>query len=188
MYIFGYGSLINSASRLLTGQTGNAYPATVSGFNRHWSKVDTSYKISPLVATSGKGTVNGVLIEIDATELSRFDKREAGYQRMLIPTSQLDSEHPFNTGVDVWIYVKEHTLPPCREIPIMQSYVDTVLAGCLSISLQFTEHFMLSTLGWDHPIENDRLHPKYGRFTGIQDHQISVIDNLIAAKRRSQSS
>lgn len=34
MYIFGYGSLINRHSRLLTSRTGEAVPAIVNGLQR----------------------------------------------------------------------------------------------------------------------------------------------------------
>lgn len=184
MYIFGYGSLINSESRKLTGQTGDAYPAIVCGFNRHWSKVDGSYQISPLVVTSGKGSVNGVLIEIDDQELLEFDKREAGYHRIKVAVSQIESDTVIDTSAEVWMYVKDEVAPPCTNAPIMQSYVDTVLAGCLSISTQFAEHFMQSTLGWHHPLENDRHQPKYRRIAGVENQHISLIDNLVNSARR----
>ncbi|MBD1555670.1 gamma-glutamylcyclotransferase [Vibrio sp. S9_S30] len=184
MYIFGYGSLINPESRKLTGQTGNAYPAIVRGFNRHWSKVDGSYQISPLVVTRGEGTLNGVLFEIDHAELAEFDKREAGYHRVRVPVSEFDSEHTIDRHGEIWMYVKDETTPPCPRTPIMQSYVDTVLAGCLSISTPFAEYFIQSTLGWHHPLENDRLKPKYGRIAGVESHHLSLIDNLVDSVRR----
>ncbi|WP_104401510.1 gamma-glutamylcyclotransferase family protein [Vibrio penaeicida] len=184
MYIFGYGSLINPESRKLTGQTGNAYPAIVCGFNRHWSKMDGSYQISPLVVTRGEGRLNGVLIEIDHAELVEFDKREAGYHRVKVPVSEFVSEHALDSNGEIWMYVKDDTTPPCSHTPIMQSYVDTVLAGCLSISTQFAEHFIQSTLGWHHPLENDRHQPKYGRIAGVESHHLSLIDNLVDSARR----
>lgn len=82
------------------------------------------------------------------------------------------------------MYVKDEVAPPCTNAPIMQSYVDTVLAGCLSISTQFAEHFMQSTLGWHHPLENDRQQPKYRRIAGVENQHISLIDNLVDSARR----
>ncbi len=38
MYIFGYGSLINAASRQLTGQTGEAIPVIAHGLVRYWGQ------------------------------------------------------------------------------------------------------------------------------------------------------
>ncbi len=82
MYIFGYGSLINRHSRLLTSRTGEAVPAIVNGLQRHWGKVDGSYKISPLVATVGEGHCNGVLVKVEDGSLVEFDRREKGYRRI----------------------------------------------------------------------------------------------------------
>ena len=69
MYIFGYGSLMNSASRQLTGQTGQAIPVIVQGLVRHWGKIDDSYIMSPLVVQRGDSEVNGVLLHVSDTEL-----------------------------------------------------------------------------------------------------------------------
>lgn len=70
MYIFGYGSLINSASRRLTGQTGRAIPASATGLVRYFGKIDDSYILSPLVVHQGDGKINGVLLEIDEVALA----------------------------------------------------------------------------------------------------------------------
>ncbi len=72
MYIFGYGSLINAASRQLTGQTGEAIPVIAHGLVRYWGKVDDSYILSPLVVNRGESQVNGVLLEIDDRALAEF--------------------------------------------------------------------------------------------------------------------
>lgn len=75
-YIFGYGSLMNSASRQLTGQTSAALPATAHGFKRYWGKVDDSYILSPLVVDRGEGSVNGVVLQVSDSGLAEFDRRE----------------------------------------------------------------------------------------------------------------
>lgn len=78
MYIFGYGSLINAASRQLTGQTGEAIPVIAHGLVRYWGKVDDSYILSPLVVNRGESQVNGVLLEIDDRALAgSIAEREA---------------------------------------------------------------------------------------------------------------
>lgn len=89
MYIFGYGSLINHASRLLTGQAKEAQPVTVHGLQRYWGKVDSTYHISPLVAAPGDGVCNGVLVKVDEKSLQQFDHREKGYRRIELDPTQL---------------------------------------------------------------------------------------------------
>ncbi|CAH8183466.1 MULTISPECIES: gamma-glutamylcyclotransferase family protein [Vibrio] len=183
MYIFGYGSLINSASRQLTGQTGQAIPVVAHGLVRCWGKIDDSYVLSPLVVNIGQGKVNGVLLEIDEFALAEFDHRERGYERISISANQIETEHAFNPQLPIWVYVKDSPQPPCVHSPIVQTYVDTVLAGCLEFSESFAHHFVEHTLGWQHPLENDRHDPKYGNLAGVQPSHHSIIDDLIAKVR-----
>ncbi|ELC0659305.1 gamma-glutamylcyclotransferase [Vibrio fluvialis] len=183
MYIFGYGSLMNSASRQLTGNTGKALPATVHGLVRYWGKIDDSYVISPLVVNPGEGQVNGVLLEIDEAALAEFDRRERGYQRIALTAEQIETEAEFDSEREIWVYVTEQHQPPCERSPIVQTYVDTVLAGCLEVSEAFARHFVEHTVGWHHPLENDRHAPKYGNLAGVSPAHHSVIDDLIANVR-----
>lgn len=183
MYIFGYGSLINAHSRRLTGQTQAAIPATVKGLQRHWGKVDDSYHIAPLVAMPGEGECNGVLVRVDDAALASFDIRERGYQRIALDPLQLRTTQPIDTNQPIWVYTKESPMAPCVVQPIMQTYVDTVLAGCLAISEQFAQTFVDTTIGWHHPLENDRLQPKYGNHAGVEESHITHIDRLLAAIR-----
>ena len=183
MYIFGYGSLINHASRLLTGQAKEAQPVTVHGLQRHWGKVDGSYRISPLVAAPGEGFCNGVLVRVDEKALQQFDLREKGYCRIELDPAQVQTVQPLNDEMPVWVYTKDDHLPPCHLQPIMQTYVDTVLAGCLSISRTFAKTFVDTTIGWHHPLENDRHQPKYGNHAGVHDDHLEHIDQLLAHVR-----
>ncbi|OLQ89423.1 hypothetical protein BIY21_15245 [Vibrio ponticus] len=180
-YIFGYGSLMNSASRQLTGQTSEAIPAVAHGLCRYWGKVDDSYILAPLVVTRGDGLVNGVLLQVDDKQLVEFDRRERGYQRIKIEHDKLDSQLSLANGDSVWIYVTDQAMPPCERSPIVQTYVDTVLAGCLEISEQFAEQFVAHTIGWHHPRENDRHQPKYGNLAGVTREHHPVIDKLLAS-------
>lgn len=183
MYIFGYGSLMNSASRQLTGNTGQALPAIVHGLVRHWGKIDDSYVMSPLVVNPGQGQVNGVLLEIDDAALVEFDRRERGYQRIALNAEQIETDQVFDSSKPIWVYIKDDHLPPCSNSPIVQTYVDTVLAGCLEVSESFARHFVEHTRGWHHPLENDRHAPKYANLAGVERAHHPVIDTLLAAVR-----
>lgn len=183
MYIFGYGSLINGHSRQLTGQTGDAVPAIVSGLQRRWGKVNGRYKIAPLVAEIGEGSCNGVLVRINNDSLIDFDRRERGYRRIELDPKNVSASLGVLLTDPIWVYVKVNPEPPCEVQPIMQTYVDTVLAGCLSISDQFAKTFVETTEGWHHPFENDRHQPKYGNLAGVPDEHLMRIDLLIANVR-----
>ncbi|GLT19513.1 gamma-glutamylcyclotransferase [Vibrio zhanjiangensis] len=178
-YIFGYGSLINSASRQLTGATGLAYPAIIHGFKRTWGKLDKSDTLSPLVVQKGQGLVNGVLIEIQASELQEFDIRERSYSRVQVSPSQIGSDAIITSDDNVWLYLNNNAKPPCQQVPIMQSYVDTVLAGCLEISEPFAKQFIEHTLGWHFPRQDDRHQPQYTHLAGVYQHHYALIDKLL---------
>ncbi|GHA52175.1 gamma-glutamylcyclotransferase family protein [Photobacterium aphoticum] len=190
MYIFGYGSLINHHSRQLTGQTRGAIPATVEGLQRHWGKVNGNYQIAPLVAALGDGQCNGVLVQVDDAGLACFDQRERGYERVQLDPSQVVAQ--CNVDVDfepqrpIWVYTRTSLTPPCSVWPIMQTYVDTVMAGCLSISEQFAREFVETTQGWHYPLENDRHQPKYGNHAGVESAHITQIDRLLAQVRQQK--
>ncbi|MCF7362971.1 gamma-glutamylcyclotransferase [Vibrio diazotrophicus] len=183
MYIFGYGSLMNSHSRQLTGQTGSAIPVIAHGLVRSWGKIDDTYAISPLVVNTGEGQVNGVLLEIDDAALVEFDRRESGYQRVSLQPNQIETEHEFDPSKPIWVYVTEQHLHPCEKSPIVQSYVDTVICGCLEVSEAFAKHFVQHTVGWHHPLLNDRHSPKYVRLAGVCQSKHALIDNLVASVR-----
>jgi len=179
MYIFGYGSLLNSTSRERTGQTGKPIPAIVHGLTRYWSLIDDSYVLSPLAVNTGDGQVNGVLLNVNQKTLEEFDIREAGYQRVKIPIQNIKTFAYFDQSEDVWVYITNNIKAPTISSPIVQSYVDTVIYGCLEISENFAEHFIKYTLGWEHPIENDRHQPKYSRSTNLTEENHLVIDGLL---------
>ena len=64
--------------------------------------------------------------------------------------------------INIWMYHQQDLQPPSPEAPIAQSYVDTILRGCLSISEDFAEKFIADTKGWtpsevDDYEENDNI-------------------------------
>ncbi|USH01130.1 gamma-glutamylcyclotransferase [Grimontia kaedaensis] len=180
MYIFGYGSLINAASRQLTGETGIAVPAVVSGLQRHWGHTGSPV-MSHLVVKEGEGQCNGVLVRIDDDALEVFDIREAGYQRVPLDSQRIQVlEKDFVFDGPVFVYVTHDVIAPCSNHPIAQSYVDTVLAGCLRYSADFAESFISSTHGWNFPRIDDRHSPVYQRVAGVADEDRSKIDLMLA--------
>lgn len=179
MYIFGYGSLINAASRQLTGETGIAVPAVVSGLQRHWGHTGSPV-MSHLVVKEGEGQCNGVLVRIDDDALEVFDIREAGYQRVPLDSERIQVlEEGFVFDGPVFVYVTDEVIAPCSNHPIAQSYVDTVLAGCLRYSADFAQSFITSTYGWRFPRIDDRHSPVYQRVAGVADEDRSKIDLML---------
>lgn len=169
-FLFGYGSLISRESRHATGKTGKAEPIQVQDMRRSWNVA------APKMQMVGVGIVpeqaaicNGVLIEINEGEIASFDKREINdtdhsYARAEIEFKKIIGLHwEFDPSDKVWTYIVIKPCLPSREFPILQSYVDVILSGCLEISHEFAMGFICNTDGWENPWDNDRTHPKYIR-------------------------
>lgn len=169
-YIFGYGSLINSISRSVTGDTGVAVAVKINGFVRHWSRISSDFGMSSVVVLPDEnGACNGVLVEVDETAFASFDLRERGYQRVRVDSANLSFyEQGFelsasNSEAVVWLYQACEVNHPSSEYPVVFSYLDVILAGCLEYSEQFCEDFVQLTQGWHYAMLNDRQTPRYPR-------------------------
>ena len=178
-FIFGYGSLIEDESRERTTPSArDAWPPRVQGIRRGWwargaaSGLTTTYLGA---IDDPAATCNGVLYKVSAEELAATDRREsAGYQRCRIDTGKitmLDGRGASPVGL-VWAYI--NLIPPDQigdnlptpQFPMVQSYVDICIHGCLEIegkyptAAGFTQDFIATTDEWSRYWVNDRLYPR----------------------------
>lgn len=166
-YIFGYGSLICRDSRSRTGATQAAHAIEVSGIQRKWSVHTPDWPATAVGAhIEPNASCNGVYFAVDNENLAKFDEREQGYQRIAIPwhkvTPHIES-HSLPEKGTLWAYVGAHsTAEPDENRPIMQSYVDVILNGCLDFGDTFARRFTETTLLWQHLVD-DRHSPQYPR-------------------------
>lgn len=178
-FIFGYGSLIEDASRRSTTPSARfAWPVKVTGIRRGWwargaaSGLTTTY----LGAIPKRSAwCNGVIYPVTEEELAATDRREsAGYQRCKIESDQitmLDGRKAPPEGV-FWAYLnllrpgQIGDNLPSKQFPIVQSYVDICVNGCLEVegkyptAAGFTQDFIASTKEWSKFWVNDRLYPR----------------------------
>lgn len=189
-YIFGYGSLIESQSRMRSWPpAADASPCVVKGIERGWfDRVETP-GLGPtyLGAVHEDGcTCNGVIFAISKEGLAAMDSRESGYIRLPIKQADinmLDGSDGAPEG-DIWYYASTHRLPASPEFPIVQSYVDICVNGCLeqeaayplAKEAKFAESFLKTTTGWSAWWVNDRLYP---RRPFIYVPKASTIDGLL---------
>lgn len=176
-YIFGYGSLIEQASRTRTTAAAiYVLPAKVKGFARGWWARTVTVGFSTTFAGAipkESAFMNGVVYAVSEDELARTDKRESGYTRTDITSSVEILGGSFKPNGKVWVYLNkfndEHELRnslPSAKFPIVQSYVDICLTGCLQIQQGFPEagnfavEFIQSTQEWSKYWENDRANPR----------------------------
>jgi gamma-glutamylcyclotransferase (GGCT)/AIG2-like uncharacterized protein YtfP len=173
-YVIGYGSLMQAASRERTAaHAGVAEPISVSGYQRGWyaRSKGTSLGMTYLgVVPDAASSLNAVMYRIDVAELAATDRRERLYCRVAVAPSAVKLLTPGKNAIakgQIWIY----EIPPGEatavdeDHPIVQSYVDLFLAGCLELEERFQlRDFSLqcvqTTFGWSAHWINDRLYPR----------------------------
>ncbi len=176
--VFAYGSLINSQSH--GRMDGVSFPVRVRGLRRGWYLPVPDDRDTGLgIVFAQPSTCNGILIPCEPNEIVIADLRETehGYKREQVPRENVvwsvRTEEQFD---NIWVYVTQDLGHPTDDCPIAQSYLDVVIAGCLSIDRQFAEEFIRTTEGWEFPWVNDRTAPRYRR--AIQC-PIKEIDELL---------
>ncbi|HUC16331.1 MAG TPA: gamma-glutamylcyclotransferase family protein [Acetobacteraceae bacterium] len=195
-FIFGYGSLIDTASRNATaGRPTLAIPVRVSaafGYVRTWDdRASTGFTALGL-ARAGPGepamTINGVLFPVEAGDLSAFDARESGYARIEVPRDDIEalSWERLPLQGRIWVYIPEISgkapgvdLPqPNASFPLLQSYIDVVMEGGLEYGSEFAREIIETTEGWSRYWLNDRA---FGRRPWMLGKRSSMVDGLLAA-------
>ncbi|MGU3493919.1 gamma-glutamylcyclotransferase family protein [Xanthobacteraceae bacterium A53D] len=168
-FLLGYGSLIETASREGTaGYKLDAVPVRVSphfGYRRVWNARArsgwTALGLEKEVAGRSAAPINGVLFPVDELSLTKFDRRESGYDRVAVPNAMVESLSWLRlpeTGT-IWIYVPkadDRSLLPDARHPILQSYVDLVMSGALGYGEAFARELVETTFGWSRYWLNDR--------------------------------
>jgi Gamma-glutamyl cyclotransferase, AIG2-like len=191
-YVFGYGSLMEKASRTRTEPKAvDAYPAIIGGYKRGWYNRDpATIGFQPTflgVVPFHDAVCNGVIFPVTDEQLIRFNEREKGYHTETITGDKvelLDGRPWLEPDATVYIYVTDNQVEPNFEYPIVQSYLDICVNGCLELegmypiakNRQFTDIFFLRTYGWNEYWVNDRIYP---RRPHVYQPNARTIDKLI---------
>jgi hypothetical protein len=172
-YIFGYGSLIQIESRTRTVPSAfAASPVIVKGITRGWYYQADSASLNPtyLGAVDDPGaTTNGVIYGVTDSEFEATKLREADYRPTRISPSvitMLDGS-PAPPNGEFWYFASKTKKTATSEHPIVQSYVDICVDGCLEIeaiyplaaNARFAEQFIRTCTDWKTPWMNDRIYP-----------------------------
>ena len=189
-FIFGYGSLVETESRTRTVPAAkDASPVNVKGIHRGWFDQTPGNSLSTTflgAVSDPKFECNGVIFKVTQEELAAFDKRETGYTRKRIDQkdiTMLDGTNIPPAG-DIWFYASTEKRYASPKFPIVQSYVDICLNGCLELEAKYPEakkkkfavKFIESTTDWSKYWVNDRIYP---RRAFIYCPNANTIDGLI---------
>jgi cation transport regulator ChaC len=199
-YVFGYGSLLERASRTRTNPDAiGAWPARVTGYQRGWfhqfaDHVGSSCTFLGAVKAASK-TINGAIYGVADIESTK--QRETGYTATRLEAgviTMLDGGGPLALKIDgkdvnVYIFVSNEesisrTGEPTSRFPMVQSYVDLCINGCLELeslyrtATGFAQEFITTTSGWNANWVNDRIYP---RRPFVYAPNASLIDGVLKA-------
>lgn len=173
-YIIGYGSLMQANSRQRTNPKANVvYPIMINSFMRAWGIHGDTYKTTFLTVLKHRGSsLNAVYYPADASEVKKTDMRERGYCRYKVKPKQIKALGSIKLPEgNFWIYAQKNKLQPVNiKYPIVQSYVDIFLDGCMQVGRKysiknFAKMCIETTSGWPNAKRqglwiNDRVHPR----------------------------
>ncbi|MEM8594700.1 MAG: gamma-glutamylcyclotransferase family protein [Pseudomonadota bacterium] len=173
-FIIGYGSLMQTQSRRRTVPNATTvYPIALRGYQRGWYIKGVPFGFSTTflgITPKPKAQLNGVLYQVNHNELLDTDKRESGYCRHKVATSDIDvlaGDPSLTESSHIWVYASHpgKTTVPSPRFPIVQSYVDIFVSGCMELETQyqltgFAKRCITSTHDWSTHWVNDRLHPR----------------------------
>lgn len=199
VHYFGYGSLVNRATRP-AGEI--AYPAALRGWRRAWNHrvpasdarlACTALSIDPLAADrddgpgdasgdrAGAGSIDGVVVALPAAGLAALDAREANYDRLRLPrTAFVLPDGVEAESVHVYRSTAARRSPADAAHPILASYADCVMAGYLErFGTAGLEAWIATTDGWEAPRLDDRARPAYPRAVASPAALLARFDALL---------
>ncbi len=184
--IIGYGSLMQDESRLRTTPKAQiAYPVMVQGFRRGWYVKNEGKKLGATflaVVQDSSQQLNAVVYGLsDVTELQATDRRERAYCRTAVTPNQLEILSGELPSGQFWIYTMSETKIPNINFPLVQSYIDIFISGCLEQEeryklVNFSQQCIKTTNNWSEYWVNDRLYP---RRPSIYQPKAFQIDSLL---------
>jgi hypothetical protein len=201
-FLFGYGSLINSASRDATAAAPiPAIPVRVSaafGYRRTWNSRSpsgfTALGLRKAAPGEAGSTINGVLYPVAGQDMSKFDEREVGYARVEVKLADIEAlgwQRLPESG-HVWVYVPARPgsapgegLPdPDPDFPLLQSYIDVVVEGGLEYGTDYAREILETTDGWSRYWLNDR---ELARRPWVHDTKSAAVDRLLMSAASTSS-
>jgi len=150
-----------------------SHPVEVSGYRRGWfaRAQGAGFGATYLgVLPDRESHINAVIYRVDTTELAATDRRERLYCRTGVAIPDIK---PFERGFSpepggqAWIYVSrpQSAAAPDSRYPIVQSYVDIFVSGCMEQEQRFgltgfSQQCLATTADWSEHWVNDRIYPR----------------------------
>ncbi|MEM6799217.1 MAG: hypothetical protein AAF589_06855 [Planctomycetota bacterium] len=173
-YLLAYGSILQTQSRQRNiAHPGEPIPVRVRGLRRSWTArgAGVGFTCTFLgVDRDDDAVMNGALVTVADVELPELDRREAGYRRAAVNQESIDclrdADRQNLADAAVMVYETVEPIAATPAFPVIQSYLDICLQGCLEIDTlvgtgdTFTREFLATTHDWTEHWVNDRLFPR----------------------------
>ena len=188
---FGYGSLVN---RDTVSEQADHTPGSLTGWVREWrvcgiarGTENTSLGRCSLTVRAEPGSeILGVLLSEPVAGLPALEAREKRYEKVHGMGERFQCValgEPGPSEMFVFQARPEHRRWGCDTYPILQSYLDCVLAGYFRIwGAQGLRHFFETTDGWHVPVLRDRDAPVYRRAIKLEPDLRTLIDNELKGR------
>lgn len=163
LYIFAYGSLVNSKNRnkSIKISKNNIIPAIISknfGYVR-----STKYPAMGIKkVTRNKKQINGILVKINQKELEILDKREFNYYRIKVPSKYISiyrDNDIFDKTLPIYIY-KPKTVFERRSDNCSKEYLKVVEDGFKEYGNEFYKIYLSTTEGINNNKTKKNTHNK----------------------------
>jgi len=150
--LFTYGSLMVEPNFLCSVRLKN--------YKRSWEVLIKEIKVTSLGISNKDGAnCNGLIYEVDGGKLQELDIRETNsYKRVEINRDYIELIEGDLPEGRIWTYITKIPQGPTKDSPILMSYVEVILTGCINIGEGFTKEFLESTYDWRF-IEGDLKKP-----------------------------
>ncbi len=185
---FGYGSLVNTRT---LGPDASAVAGMLHGWRREWrawwphDKTNMLMSVCTLtVFRKPNSAIRGVMVHEPADRLAVLDQRERRYLRVDGIGSQFRCDGDGQSVPEAaFLYEADAKIRRWGDEnhPILQSYVDCVMAGFYDFwGEEGVRHFIETTDGWHAPMLADRAAPRYPRAQQIDPELLALFDRHLA--------
>ncbi|WP_298957925.1 gamma-glutamylcyclotransferase family protein [uncultured Roseibium sp.] len=184
---FGYGSLVNvdtiPAAMEVT-------PGRLSGWVREWRVCgigeDGQGRCALSVRKKQGSEIWGVMAREAKEGLAQLEHRERRYEKVEAIGTAFACEAKNEPGpADLFLFkaAPDHLRWGNDAHPILQSYLDCVLAGYFGIwGEDGIDHFLETTDGWQAPVLSDRHKPHYPRSIRLERDLALLVDEKLTGK------
>lgn len=172
-FFFGYGSLVNRATHIYAP----ARPARLRGWRRAWLHA-APREVPFLTAIPCPATeIEGLIAPVPGGDWAALDRREAGYARRPAGPGLTVAARP-GAAAQIYTVARPGT---GGGGPILLSYLDVVLQGYLrEFGPAGVRRFMDTTDGWETPVLDDRLQPRYPRHQRLGAAETALVEAELA--------